>query len=179
VIDRLARMLSLTTISVNLKSMKKARSSAGPKARRSTAQRKKPSLGQLNRHLGYFLRRLQLWVFQDFIRTLGPLKVRPAQYSVLLIVEANPGRSQATIGKTLGIERARLARMLHALERRKWIARHANGSDARSHSLYLTAQGEKALVRIKRLAQQHEAKLAEHVGPSRHKQLMAWLREYG
>ena len=91
--------------------------------RRSTARTEKLALGQLNRHLGYFLRRLQLWVFQDFIRTLAPLKVRPAQYSVLLIVEANPGRSQATVGKTLGIERARLARMLHALE-------PANGSRA-------------------------------------------------
>ncbi|MGB9045397.1 MAG: MarR family winged helix-turn-helix transcriptional regulator [Pseudolabrys sp.] len=158
--------------------MRKARSSTGPKTRRSTARTEKLTVGHLNRHLGYFLRRLQLWVFQDFIRTLAPLKVRPAQYSVLLIVEANPGRSQAAIGKTLGIERARLARMLHALEHRKWIARHANGSDARSHSLYLTAQGEKALVRIKRLAEQHEAKLAELVGPGRHKQLMAWLREY-
>ena len=173
-------MLSFTTINVKLVSpMKKARSSAGPKGRRSTARTEKLALGRLNRHLGYFLRRLQLWVFQDFIRMLAPLKVRPAQYSVLLIVEANPGRSQATVGKTLGIERARLARMLHALERRKWIARHANASDARSHSLYLTAQGEKALVKIKCLAEQHEAKLAEHVGPSRHKQLMAWLREYG
>lgn len=159
--------------------MRKARSSTGPKRRRSTARTEKLAVGQLNRHLGYFLRRLQLWVFQDFIRTLAPLKVRPAQYSILLIVEANPGRSQAAIGKTLGIERARLARMLHAFERRKWIARRANGSDARSHSLYLTAQGEKALVKIKRLAEQHEAKLAELVGPSRHKQLIGWLREYG
>jgi len=25
------------------------------------------ALGQLDRHLGYFLRRLQLWVFDDFI----------------------------------------------------------------------------------------------------------------
>lgn len=159
--------------------MRKARSSTGPKRRRSTARTEKLAVGQLNRHLGYFLRRVQLWVFQDFIRTLAPLKVRPAQYSILLIVEANPGRSQAAIGKTLGIERARLARMLHAFERRKWIARRANGSDARSHSLYLTAQGEKALVKIKRLAEQHEAKLAELVGPSRHKQLIGWLREYG
>jgi DNA-binding MarR family transcriptional regulator len=173
-------MLSLATISVKVVSpMKKARGSARPKGRRSTPRTEKLALGQLNRHLGYFLRRLQLWVFQDFIRTLAPLKIRPAQYSVLLIVEANPGRSQATVGKALGIERARLARMLHALERRKWIARRANGSDARSHSLYLTAQGEKTLVKVKRLAEQHEAKLAEHVGLSRHQQLMVWLREYG
>jgi DNA-binding MarR family transcriptional regulator len=92
-------------------------------------------------------------VFQDFIQTLRPMKVRPAQYSVLLVIEANPGRSQAAIAQTLSIERARLARLLHVLERRKWIARRASASDARSHSLYLTKDGEKALAQIKKSCQ--------------------------
>jgi DNA-binding MarR family transcriptional regulator len=144
----------------------------------SPARAEKLAFGQLEHHLGFFLRRLQIWVFQDFIQTLAPMKVRPAQYSVLLIVEANPGRSQAAIGQTLGIERARLARMLHELERRKWVSR-ANGSDARSHSLYLTVEGEKALVKIKRLAEMHEARLAKFVGPRRHKELMQALHDFG
>lgn len=139
----------------------------------------KLALGQLDHHLGYFLRRLQIWVFQDFIQTLRTMKVRPAQYSVLLIIEANPGRSQAAIGQTLGIERARLARLLHELERRKWIARRASGSDARSHCLHLTADGEKALAKIKSLAEQHEARLADHIGAKRHMQLMDLLRDFG
>jgi DNA-binding MarR family transcriptional regulator len=137
------------------------------------------NLGQLDHHLGYFLRRLQIWVFQDFMQALGPMKVRPAQYSVLLIIEANPGRSQAAIGQTLGIERARLARMLHELERRKWVSRRASGSDARSHALHLTMEGEKALAKIKSLAEQHEARLAEHVGAKQHMQLMELLRDFG
>jgi DNA-binding MarR family transcriptional regulator len=144
-------------------------------------RRKRQSLafGQLERHLGYFLRRLQLWVFQDFMQTLRPMKVRPAQYSVLLIVEANPGRSQAAIGQRLGIERARLARMLHELEQRKWVTRRANGSDARSHSLHLTADGEKALVKIKSLAEKHEARLAARLGRAQYKQLTQALHEFG
>src|SRR3974390_261089 len=113
-----------------------ARRSAAKAKNRSS--RKPLALGGLDRHLGYFVRRLQLWIFQDFIKMLAPMKVRPAQYSVLLLIEANPGRSQSVLGQALGIERARLARMLHELERRKWIARHANGGDARGHSLYLT-----------------------------------------
>ena len=139
----------------------------------------KLNLGQLDHHLGYFLRRLQIWVFQDFIQMLGTMKLRPAQYSVLLIIEANPGRSQAAIGQTLGIERARLTRLLHELERRKWTSRRASGSDARSHCLHLTADGEKALVRIKSLTAQHEARLADHVGAQRHMQLMDLLRDFG
>ncbi len=137
------------------------------------------SIGQLENHLGYFLRRLQIWVFQDFIQTLRPMKVRPAQYSVLLVIEANPGRSQAAIGQTLNIERARLARLLHELEQRKWISRHASANDARSHSLYLTKDGEKALTRIKSLAKQHEAQLASFIRHGRRQQLLELLREFG
>lgn len=160
-------------------------SAAKPTVRRSVAsparaeKLNKLTLGQLDYHLGYFLRRLQIWVFQDFIQTLAPMKVRTAQYSVLLIIEANPGRSQAAIGQTLGIERARLARLLHELERRKWVSRRASGSDARSHSLHLTADGEKVLAKIKSLAEQHEAQLAEHVGANRRTQLMDLLRDFG
>ena len=169
--------------------MKRRRSVAGAaKTKKRTKRGKnaappkhapKLALGQLDHHLGYFLRRLQIWVFQDFIQTLATMHVRPAQYSVLLIIQANPGRSQATIGQTLSIERARLARLLHELERRKWVTRRASGSDARSHSLHLTADGEKALAKIKGLAERHEARLAGHVGAKRHAQLMNLLRDFG
>jgi len=168
-----------------MKRRRSVASAAKPAVRRSAAaparaeKLDKLNLGQLDRHLGYFLRRLQIWVFQDFIQMLGTMKLRPAQYSVLLIIEANPGRSQAAIGQTLGIERARLTRLLHELERRKWISRSASGSDARSHCLHLTADGEKALVRIKSLTAQHEARLADHVGAQRHMQLMDLLRDFG
>jgi len=154
------------------------RSAANSKKERGVPSAKMLALDQLDNHLGYFVRRLQIWVFQDFVDTLNPMRVRPAQYSVLLVIAANPGNSQAAIGQTLGIERARLARMLDELERRKWVAR-ANGTDARSHSLYLTPEGAKALAKIKRLAARHEARLVAHVGVKRHAQLIALLREFG
>jgi hypothetical protein len=88
-------------------------------------------IAQLDDRVGYFLRRLQIAIFKDFIRTLAPVDVRPAQYSVLVLIAANPGRSQAVIGKALNIERARLARILHELERRQWIERRLSSADGR------------------------------------------------
>src|ERR1700681_4188731 len=75
-------------------------------------------IGVLNDHLGYFIRRLQVWVFQDFIRTLAPVDIRPAQYSVLVVIAGNPGLSQSDLAACLGIERARLVRLLDKLEKR-------------------------------------------------------------
>ena len=134
---------------------------------------------ELNGHIGYFLRRLQVAVFSNFIRTLAPLDVRPAQYSVLILISANPGRSQSAIGQALNIERARLARMLHELERRKWIERRAAPDDRRSHSLFLTEPGAKALARIRSLAARHEERMVELIGRDRRLLLLDLLREFG
>jgi DNA-binding MarR family transcriptional regulator len=136
-------------------------------------------LGQLENHLGYFLRRLQVWVFQDFIATLDTMDVRPAQYSVLLVIAANPGQSQSAIARTLNIERARLVRLLDELENRRWISRRPSGRDARSHALVLTPDGEKALAKIAALAQKHEARVADYVGEKRRAELMKLLRDFG
>src|SRR5205085_7412886 len=111
--------------------------------------------------------------------TLAPMDVRLAHYSVLLLFEANPGRSQAAFCQALDIERARLARLLHVLEGRGWIERRAANGDGLSHSLYLTRAGEKALVRIKALTARHEAWLAEILGSKRRLLLMDLLKEFG
>ncbi|MBI4273708.1 MAG: MarR family transcriptional regulator, partial [Rhizobiales bacterium] len=42
--------------------------------------RKLLDFGVLESHLGYFIRRAQVWVFQDFIRALARVDIRPAQY---------------------------------------------------------------------------------------------------
>src|SRR5262245_21015033 len=103
--------------------MKSSAGTAGAAVWRSgaAADDEEFELCTLNGHIGYFARRIQVAVWHDFIRTLAPMKVRPAQYSVLVLIEANPGRSQAALGRALAIERARLTRLLHGLERRKWI----------------------------------------------------------
>ncbi len=137
------------------------------------------AIAELARHLGYFLRRLQVAVFKDFIRTLAPVNLRPAQYSVLILIETNPGRSQAAIGKALDIERARLARLLHELERRGLIERRPASRDARSHALYLTGAGASAMARIKRLAMQHETRMSDLLGPRRRMLLMDLLKDFG
>jgi DNA-binding MarR family transcriptional regulator len=132
-------------------------------------------LGRLVGHLGYFVRRAQIWIFQDFIRTLAEVGIRPAQYSVLLVIEANRGLSQSTLSETLGIERARLVRLLDGLEARKFVRRRRSRSDRRSHVLSLTVQGRRALARIKALADEHEQHLAQKVGIGSRKSLLRLL----
>ena len=147
-----------------------------PAALRST----KPAvdLGVLEDRLGYFVRRAQVWVFQDFIRGLASVDLSPAQFSVLAVIAANPGLSQSALSDTLGIERARLARMLHELGRRGLTQRLRSANDARSHALQLTAEGQKTFVRARALSEQHEERLLKRLGSDRYKALQAILREF-
>jgi DNA-binding MarR family transcriptional regulator len=135
-------------------------------------------LGPLTGHLGYLIRRAQLWIFQDFIRTLAALDIRPAQYSVLLVIEANPGLTQMALSHALTIERARLVHVLNALEARGLVRRVASPTDRRSHALHLTADGRKMLVRIKALAAEHEGHVAQRLGPKQHKALLRLLAPF-
>ena len=155
----------------------------GPAARRTERKSRAArdgaaavDLGVLNERLGYFVRRLQVWVFQDFIRRLSRLDLSPAQFSVIVVVGANPGLSQARLADTLGIERARLVRLLHHLEGRGLTERRRSASDGRQHALELTRAGEKLLAEATRLAEQHEEGLKQKLGAKQHRTLLEMLR---
>src|SRR5262245_9881824 len=139
---------------------------------------KRLDLGVLEGHLGYFVRRAQISIFQDFIRALGEIDIGPAQYSVLVVIGANRGPSQAEVAELLGIERARLVRMLDHLEQRGLTQRHPSTTDRRSHALQLTASGQKLLRQAKALAASHEARLQARLGPTHHKLLLESLRGF-
>jgi DNA-binding MarR family transcriptional regulator len=128
--------------------------------------------------LGYGVRRLQVWVFQDFVRTLASLDIRPAQYSVLVVIAANSGLSQADLAERLGIEPARSVRLLDGLERRGLLPRHASPRDRRSHARVLTREGARELERMKVLAAEPEANLARRLGAQTRAAILASLQDF-
>ncbi|WP_426439443.1 MarR family winged helix-turn-helix transcriptional regulator [Bradyrhizobium genosp. P] len=132
-------------------------------------------LDALAGHAGYAVRRFQLWIFQDFIKTLAAVDIRPTQYSVMTVIGANPGLSQMAVAKRLGIERARLVHLLDSLEQRNLVSRSASATDRRSHALHLTARGKSALAQFRRLAAEHERHVAEKIGKENRERLLQIL----
>jgi DNA-binding MarR family transcriptional regulator len=124
-------------------------------------------LGELSELLGYAMKRAQLKVFEDFLRCVAPLQLTPAQFSVLLLMDRNPGRNQTEIATTLGILRPNFVSMLDGLESRGLCERVRSANDRRSHILLLTDKGRAVLARAKKLvATKHEARLNELIGPA-------------
>jgi DNA-binding MarR family transcriptional regulator len=148
-------------------------------ARKETAAATEGSelqMGELSELLGYSLKRAQLRIFEDFLRCVAPLQLTPAQFSVLLLLDRNPGRNQTEIATTLGILRPNFVAMLDGLESRELCARMRSTHDRRSHILVLTDKGRSVLARAKKLvAAKHEARLNELLGPANRSALLAML----
>jgi DNA-binding MarR family transcriptional regulator len=133
-------------------------------------------LGELSELLGYVLKRAQLKVFEDFLRCVESLQLTPAQFSVLILLEKNPGRNQTEIASTLGILRPNFVAMLDGLESRDLCTRVRSANDRRSHILVLTDKGRAVLQRAKKLvATKHEARLNELLGPTNRAALLSML----
>ena len=133
-------------------------------------------LGELSELLGYSLKRAQLRIFEDFLRCVAPLQLTPAQFSVLLLLDKNPGRNQTEIANTLGILRPNFVAMLDGLESRDLCTRVRSTNDRRSHVLLLTDKGKAVLARAKKLvATKHEARLNELLGAANRAALLAML----
>jgi DNA-binding MarR family transcriptional regulator len=133
-------------------------------------------LGELSELLGYALKRAQLKVFEDFLRCVAPVQLTPAQFSVLLLLDNNPGRNQTEIANTLGILRPNFVAMLDSLESRDLCVRVRSPNDRRSHILKLTEKGGAVLAQAKKLvATRHEARLNELLGPDGRDALLSML----
>ena len=121
--------------------------------------------GPLNGRLGYVIRRAQIAVFRDFFAEFEAFGIRPAQYSILSIIEGNPGLKQSVVSEALGIKRANFVCMIDELETRGLVRRDPAPNDRRSNALVLTDSGLRLMVELHDAADRHEQRLRRLIGP--------------
>lgn len=114
--------------------------------------------------IGYRVRRAQLSVFQKFLAVFDELELRPAEYSVLVLIADNPGRKQTEIAEVLGIKRANFVTLVHGLAERKLVERVPSAEDKRANALHLTATGDAFLARARAMHDALEDDLVARLG---------------
>lgn len=144
----------------------------------TTAEENRPTadVGPLADMVGYALRRAQLAVFDTVIKNLSAVDLRPAQYSVLVMLRHSPGLKQSEIAAALGIQRANFVVLFDGLERRGLAERRQSAHDRRSYALHLTEQGERLLARADAIEAAYEKHLDGVLGPGGRAQLIALLQ---
>jgi DNA-binding MarR family transcriptional regulator len=114
--------------------------------------------------IGYHLRRAQLAVFDDFIRSFADHDIRPSQYGVLTAIDRNPGCSQAAIAQSLGIKRSNFVKLVDEFERRDLVVRRQVAGDRRANALFLTDSGRAAIEKFHAIRASHEARISALIG---------------
>ena len=135
------------------------------------------SRGDLSAYVGYALRRAQIAVFEHFIRTLSEVDLRPAQFSVLALIDANPGIMPTRAGAAMGIKKANFVPLAAELERRALLRRVAR--DGRSYGLFLTAKGRRIMGRARELHDAHHEALVGKIGERAYHRLLKMLERIG
>lgn len=85
------------------------------------------------------MRRVSAMAMANLSKSLANEELSASLASVLLMIEANPGRTQAQIARKLAIKRANIAPMIAKLEEDNLVEKHT--IDGRSFSLTITPEG--------------------------------------
>ena len=101
--------------------------------------------GALNNLFGFHLRQAYTPFGQAYREAAANFELKPSQFTVLALINHNPGRRQSELAEALNIERSNFVPIIEALESRGLLIREKSREDRRSYSIEVTPKG-KALV---------------------------------
>lgn len=116
------------------------------------------SVGLLPNLLGYNVRRAHMALWRDFNRTVGDGIVKPGVFSLMMLVDENPGVAQIEIATQLAIDKATVVGLIRRLLRQTWIETRQSSVDRRRQELFLTTAGRHELEVLRREMLEHEAR---------------------
>ncbi|MEY2928277.1 MAG: hypothetical protein RL367_2754 [Pseudomonadota bacterium] len=110
---------------------------------------------------GYSLRRASVAMLEDLTARLAAVDLRFTESSLLIIIDANPGVTQAELGRTMGIQRANMVPLITRLADRGLLIRVR--LDGRSQGLSLSKAGAALMPQVLAIVDAHEAALRDRI----------------
>jgi DNA-binding MarR family transcriptional regulator len=132
--------------------------------------------GDLETILGYQLQRAGMVMSDDARRVLAPYGLTPAKLTALLLIRANPGCDQSTLGRALSINRSSVMKLVNLLAAQGDVERRA-GRNLRSNALHLLPSGHERLTTVLGLLRESEARISARLSAAEHATLFALLRK--
>ena len=102
--------------------------------------------------------------------------VTMAQAGALFVIHGKPGATQREIAQALRQRESAVTGMIARLLQARLVERRNSAEDERAWSLFLTPKGSKALVELRKVLNETNAKLTEALGEDGLHQLAAALR---
>jgi DNA-binding MarR family transcriptional regulator len=128
--------------------------------------------------IGYQIAQASIVTLSVFQRAAGDaLELRPVEYTMLVLVQENPGSTAARLARALAVSAPNITMWLDKLQRRSLMRREASETDRRSQHLYLTDKGRKLAEEATRRVIEAEHHAFSHLSTGERAILVELLRK--
>ncbi len=132
-------------------------------------------IGILKDVLGFRFKRIQNHLSRSFQEHALHGNLKSGLYSIMALIAANPGISQARLAHESGVDKTALVGLLDDLENEGWAVRKRAQADRRRHSLFITEAGGATLDNLTIAAHEIEAPARQALTTAEFEQLLATL----
>lgn len=137
-----------------------------------------PVLGRMQYVPGFLVRRLskQFVMTWDSVFAGFDIQITPVQAGILVLIDENPGISQAEVAHILDVEGPTLVKSISKLLEAGLITKKERPSDRRSYSLHLSQNTKPALQEIEVRLKRHDDKVLAALSEKERKVFIALLQ---
>lgn len=124
---------------------------------------------------GHLVRRAHQRSVALFMEEAADFDVTPVQFAILHALLEQPGEDQVTLATRVAFDAATSGSVIGRLEARGWVRREPDTQDRRRKLLWITPEGEAAVLRMRPAAQRVQERLVAPLTPQEQAQLNALL----
>ena len=125
---------------------------------------------------GYLIRRAHQTSMALFAQELGDYDVTSLQFAIMQALVDEPGADQITVAQRVALDAATSGSVIMRLEDRGWLRREPSPTDRRRKLLWLTEQGEKMAMEMKKPAKNVQQRLLAALSEAERVQFVAMLK---
>ena len=112
-----------------------------------------------------------------FAAALEPLGLRPPQFGVLRLIDAEPGSTQQQLVERSMIDASSMVAIIDELEEAGLAERRTHSSDRRKHAIHLTQRGRRLLAKALDVAEANASEMLASLDERERKTLKRLLRK--
>ena len=108
---------------------------------------------------GHLIRRAHQLAVAIFMEETADYGVTPVQFAILNVLIEDPGEDQVTLAGKVAFDAATFGSVIGRLESKGWVRRKPDAKDKRRKLLWVTPEGERAAVAMKRAVAKAQARI--------------------
>lgn len=124
---------------------------------------------------GHLIRRAHQLAVAAFMEETIAFDATPVQFAILNALLDDPGEDQITLSLRVALDPATLGSVIARLEAKGWIARDADPGDRRRKLLWITPDGKKVALAMKRAVSKAQQRIVSPLSDAEREQLSALL----